>query len=301
MIWTLTVNPSLDYNIQVENFREGIVNRSQKESVAAGGKGINVSIVLKNLGIPSTALGFTGGWTGVKIEAMLSEQGIDTDFVYLPQGDSRINVKIKGQSETEINANGPFIDAAHVEFLFMKLNSIHDGDVLVLAGSIPSCLGSDFYDRIMKFLSDRKIDVAVDATGNLLLETLGYRPFLIKPNNHELGELFGVKIEGREQALEYARKLAEKGARNVLVSMAAKGAVLLAEDGKEYECPAPKGIVVNSVGAGDSMVAGFIAGWNEKKDYAHALRMGISCGSASAFSEGLASRDSVLQLYEKLS
>lgn len=301
MIWTLTVNPSLDYNIQLENFSEGMVNRSQKESITAGGKGINVSVVLKNLGINSTALGFTGGWTGVKIESMLSKQGIDTDFVYLTQGDSRINVKIKSQTETEINANGPVIDAAHVEFLFMKLNSLCHGDTLVLAGSIPSCLGFDFYTRIMKFLSDKKIDFVVDATGNLLLETLQYKPFLIKPNNHELGEIFGVKIETQDQALEYAKKLAEKGARNVLVSLAGDGAVLLAEDGSAYKCAAPKGTVVNSVGAGDSMVAGFIAGWNENHEYEHALKMGISCGSASAFSEGLATFESAMGIFKNLS
>ena len=301
MIWTLTVNPSLDYNIQLENFSEGMVNRSQKESITAGGKGINVSVVLKNLGINSTALGFTGGWTGVKIESMLSKKGVDTDFVYLSQGDSRINVKIKSQTETEINANGPVIDAAHVEFLFMKLNSLCHGDTLVLAGSIPSCLGFDFYTRIMKFLSDKKIDFVVDATGNLLLETLQYKPFLIKPNNHELGESFGVKIETQDQALEYAKKLAEKGARNVLVSLAGDGAVLLAEDGSAYKCAAPKGTVVNSVGAGDSMVAGFIAGWNEKHEYEHALKMGISCGSASAFSEGLATFESAMGIFKNLS
>lgn len=301
MIWTLTVNPSLDYNLQLEDFQEGRVNRSQKESITAGGKGINVSIVLNNLGVKSTALGFTGGWTGVKIESILSKGGIDTDFVYLPQGDSRINVKIKAEKETEINANGPFIDSAHVEFLFMKLNSLCDGDTLVLAGSIPSCLGSDFYTRIMKFLEGKKIDIVVDATGNLLLETLRYNPFLIKPNNHELGEIFGVKIETHEQALEYAKKLAEKGARNVLVSLAGDGAVLLAEDGSSHKCSAPKGTVVNSVGAGDSMVAGFIAGWNEIHDYGQALKMGISCGSASAFSEGLASRDAVMDIFGSLS
>ena len=301
MIWTLTVNPSLDYNIQLGNFSEGIVNRSQKESITVGGKGINVSVVLKNLGINSTALGFTGGWTGVKIESMLSKKGVDTDFVYLSQGDSRINVKIKSQTETEINANGPVIDAAHVEFLFMKLNSLCHGDTLVLAGSIPSCLGFDFYTRIMKFLSDKKIDFVVDAAGNLLLETLQYKPFLIKPNNHELGEIFGVKIETQDQALEYAKKLAEKGARNVLVSLAGDGAVLLAENGSAYKCAAPKGTVVNSVGAGDSMVAGFIAGWNEKHEYEHALKMGISCGSASVFSEGLATFESAMGIFKNLS
>ncbi|MDO4507295.1 MAG: 1-phosphofructokinase [Spirochaetales bacterium] len=300
MIWTLTVNPSLDYNLQLKEFKEGMVNRSQKESITAGGKGINVSIVLNNLGMKSTALGFTGGWTGVKIESLLSKQGVDTDFVYLPKGDSRINVKIKSQNETEINAIGPVIDEAHVEFLFMKLNSLCDGDILVLAGSIPSCLGSDFYTRIMTFLSDKKIDFVVDATGNLLLETLQYRPFLIKPNNHELGELFGVKVETQDQALEYARKLAEKGARNVLVSLAGDGAVLLSEDGKEYRCNAPKGTVVNSVGAGDSMVAGFIAGWTQMREYEHALKMGISCGSASAFSDGFATLDSAMAIYRNL-
>ncbi|MDD7459170.1 MAG: 1-phosphofructokinase [Treponema sp.] len=300
MIWTLTVNPSLDYNVQLENFAEGKVNRSSRETITAGGKGINVSIVLKNLGIASTALGFAGGWTGVKIEALLSKSGIDTDFVYLSSGDSRINVKIKSAKETEINAGGPFIDNAHVELLFMKLNSLNDGDTLVLAGSIPLCLGSDFYNRIMKFLADKKINFVVDATGGLLLETLKYRPFLIKPNNHELGQIFNVEIASKEDALFYAKKLAETGARNVLVSLAGDGAVLFAEDGSSYECAAPKGTVVNSVGAGDSMVAGFIAGWNKKHDYEYALKTGIACGSASAFSEGLATADKIEELFNTL-
>ena len=301
MIWTMTVNPSLDYNIQLENFTEGSVNRSQKESIVAGGKGINVSIVLKNLGFPSTALGFTGGWTGVKIESILSKNGVNTDFVYLAQGDSRINVKIKARKESEINASGPSVSPQEVEYLFMKLNSVADGDFMVLAGSIPPCLGQDFYTRIMKFLSDRNVNVVVDATGNLLLETLVHKPFLIKPNHHELGELFGVKIEDQEQAIFYAKKLAKKGARNVLVSMAEKGAVLFSQDGTEYAVGAPKGIVVNSVGAGDSMVAGFIAGWNETHDFEKTLKMAVCTGSASAFSQELATREKVMQLMKDLS
>ena len=301
MIWTMTVNPSLDYNIQLENFTEGSVNRSQKESIVAGGKGINVSIVLKNLGFPSTALGFTGGWTGVKIESILSKNGVNTDFVYLAQGDSRINVKIKARKESEINASGPSVSPQEVEYLFMKLNSVADGDFMVLAGSIPPCLGQDFYTRIMKFLSDRNVNVVVDATGNLLLETLVHKPFLIKPNHHELGELFGVKIEDQEQAIFYAKKLAKKGARNVLVSMAEKGAVLFSQDGTEYAVGAPKGTVVNSVGAGDSMVAGFIAGWNETHDFEKTLKMSVCTGSASAFSQELATREKVMQLMKDLS
>lgn len=300
MIWTLTANPSLDYNLHLENFNEGIVNRCNKEKITAGGKGINVSIVLKNLGISSTVLGWIGGWTGVKIESLLANKYIDTDFIYLPKGDSRINVKIKSKKETELNVNGPFIDSAHIEFLFMKLSSLCSGDTLVLAGSVPTCLGCDFYTRIMEFLLDKNIEIIVDATGNLLLETLKYKPFLIKPNKKELEDIFNVKIENQNQVVEYAKKLAEKGARNVLVSLDKDGAVLVAEDENVYKCAAPVGIVKNSVGAGDSMVAGFIAGLKEKQDYFHALKMGIACGSASAFSEELATKESIMKIYKSL-
>lgn len=299
MIWTLTVNPSLDYNIQIDELALGSVNRSKTESITAGGKGLNVSMVLKNLGVQSTALAFTGGWTGVKIESLLSRMGIATDFVYLDKGDSRINVKIKAAEETEINAGGPVIQESEVAQLMKKLEGLKDGDVLVLAGSIPSSLPKDFYTCIMKFLSSKKIDFVVDASGELLLESIECHPFLIKPNNHELGELFGIEIQSQEEALVYAEKLAEKGARNVLVSLAEKGAVLLAENGSQYYVPAPKGTVVNSVGAGDSMVAGFLAGWCEKKDYEHALKMGICAGSASAFSSGLATMGKVQELFAK--
>lgn len=299
MIWTLTVNPSLDYNIRLEKLALGAVNRSKGESITAGGKGLNVSMVLKNLGVQSTALAFTGGWTGVKIESLLSRMGIATDFVYLQKGESRINVKIKAEQETEINAQGPVIQESEVDTLMKKLEGLGDGDILVLAGSIPSSLPKDFYTCIMKFLSSKKIDFVVDASGELLVQALACSPFLIKPNNHELGELFGIEIQSQEEALVYAEKLVEKGARNVLVSLADKGAVLLAENGCRYRLQSPKGTVVNSVGAGDSMVAGFLAGWIEKKDYEHALKMGICAGSASAFSSGLATGEKVQELFVK--
>lgn len=294
------MNPSLDYNIQLDKIALGSVNRSKSENITAGGKGLNVSMVLKNLGIQSTALAFTGGWTGVKIESMVSRMGISTDFVYLENGDSRINVKIKADEETEINAGGPVIQDREVSELMDKLKLLQDGDILVLAGSIPSSLPKNFYNHIMMELSSKKINFVVDASGELLNESLCCHPFLIKPNNHELGELFGVKIESSEDALFYAKKLAEKGARNVLVSMAEKGALLLAEDGTDYFCKAPKGTVVNSVGAGDSMVAGFLAGWIKTGDYNEALRSGIAAGSASAFSAGLATGGYVAEILSKL-
>lgn len=293
MIYTVTFNPALDYAVWIEDLKPGETNRAEKEQLLAGGKGINVSIVLKNLGLESTALGFVAGFTGREIAARLEEQGIYSSFIQLPQGFSRINVKMKGRTETEVNGIGPDISEEYLELLLEQLKMLTEEDILVLAGSIPKSLPDTIYKDIMEMLLDKRVSVVVDATKNLLVNVLQYRPFLIKPNNHELGELFEVELKTRDEVVPYAKKLQEQGARNVLVSMAGEGAVLLTENGEVYESPAPRGAVKNSVGAGDSMVAGFVAGYTEKKDYQWAFRMGIATGSASAFSENLATRHEV--------
>ena len=299
MIYTVTFNPSLDYIVDVTDFKTGVVNRTTGEKIFAGGKGINVSMVLKNLGMSNTSLGFTAGFTGNEIKRLLGEKGVDTDFIEVEDGISRINVKLRSNEESEINGQGPAITEDNIKKLYEKLDCLKESDVLVLAGSIPDVMPSSMYMDIMKHLEGRGINIVVDATRNLLTNVLAYKPFLIKPNNHELGEIFGVKIESKADVITYAKKMQEKGARNVLVSMAGDGAVLVAEDGSIFQSEAPKGKVVNSVGAGDSMVAGFVAGWIEKQDYEHAFRMGISAGSASAFSEELATKPEVEALIEK--
>lgn len=300
MIYTVTFNPSLDYIVSVDGFKLGLTNRTDSELILPGGKGINVSTILNNLGISSTALGFVAGFTGEEIVREVEKLGIPSDFIQIPEGISRINVKLKSIDGTEINGMGPEIAADKVEELMRKLDVLGEGDVLVLAGSIPASMPDDMYSRIMERLEGRGVLFFVDATGALLRNVLKYHPFLIKPNNHELGELFGVRITAREEAVPYAVKLQEMGARNVLVSMAGEGAVLVAENGEVHSAPAPKGTLVNAVGSGDSMVAGFLAGWMERKDYRHAFYMGVAAGSASAFSENLASKTEILELYEKI-
>lgn len=290
MIYTVTFNPSLDYIIRLDSFTAGEINRTRYEQILGGGKGINVSIVLKNLGHDSTALGFTAGFTGEEIKRQLSEFGVKSDFVQLKEGNSRINVKVKAESETEINGQGPVITAEAQQHLFCQLDQLTEGDTLVLAGSIPNTLPDDIYQRIMDRLAGKGIRIVVDATKKLLLNVLPYHPFLIKPNNHELGEMFGVVLKTDEEIIMYAKKLQERGARNVLISMAGDGAIMLTEKGNTYKCPAPKGTLVNSVGAGDSMVAGFICGLAETGSYERAFLMGVATGSASAFSENLATR-----------
>lgn len=299
MIYTVTFNPSLDYIVDVEDFQTGMTNRTTAEQLFAGGKGINVSIVLKNLGVESTALGFAAGFTGEEIRRQVQEMGIRAEFLLIKKGLSRINVKLKSIDGTEINGMGPEIDTEKLEELYKKLDTLKKGDVLVLAGSIPSSMPPSVYSDIMERLSGKGIIFIVDATRDLLLNVLKYRPFLIKPNNHELGEIFGVKLTEREQIPPYAKKLQEMGARNVLVSMAGEGAVLLSEDGQIFESAAPKGKVVNAVGAGDSMVAGFIAGYLERESYEHAFKLGISAGSASAFSENFASGEEIEAVYRR--
>ncbi len=300
MIYTVTFNPSLDYIVTVKEFALGKTNRTVTEQMLPGGKGINVSTVLANLGIESTALGFTAGFTGEEIVKRVQNLGFTCDFIRVPEGFSRINIKMKDFDGTEINGKGPIIGAAEVEQLFRRLDQLKEGDVLVLAGSIPASMPDSTYRDIMSRLSDKGILFVVDATGELLLNVLEYHPFLIKPNNHELGEIFGVQLKTREAVIPYARKLRERGARNVLVSMAGQGAVLVDENGAVYELPAPLGKLVNAVGAGDSMVAGFLAGWMLKKEYLHAFKMGIAAGSASAFSELLATEAEIIRVYDSL-
>ncbi len=298
MIYTVTFNPALDYVVRLPELAPGEVNRTDSEDIQLGGKGINVSCVLGQLGFESVALGFVAGFTGEAVEAGLARRGVKSDFIRLPEGLTRINVKIKAGAETEINGRGPAIPAAALEELFHKLDALTAGDVLVLAGSIPSSLPSDVYQRILEKLAPKGVLCAVDATGELLVKVLPYKPFLIKPNNHELGEIFGRILHTGDEIVECARLLQDKGARNVLVSMAGDGALLLDEEGGVHRLEAFKGKVKNSVGAGDSMVAGFVAGWLEKGDWAWALRRGSAGGSATAFSDTLATRaeiDALLQ------
>lgn len=299
MIYTVTFNPAIDYIVHTGTMQVGQVNRSQGEELYFGGKGINVSFVLHELGLPSKALGFVAGFTGAAIEAGIQEQGIATDFVHLDSGFSRINVKIKSGEETELNGQGPNISEAAVAELFEKLNQLQDGDILILAGSIPNTMPADSYEKILAHLSDKNIKVVVDATKDLLLKVLPYHPFLIKPNNHELGELFGVTLHSIEEIATYAKKLQEMGAKNVLISMAGDGALLIDETGKQHVCGVCKGTVKNSVGAGDSMVAGFVAG-SMHGDYEAALKLGTAAGGATAFSEGLAQRAEIERLLQQL-
>ena len=301
MIYTVTFNPSLDYIVSVNDFQLGLTNRTDSELILPGGKGINVSTILMNLGIDSTAFGFAAGFTGEEIIREVEAMGIRSDFIKIDSGISRINLKLKNIDGTEINGSGPEISEEKIEELLRKLDILGEGDILVLAGSIPASMPADMYSTIMERLQHKNVTFIVDATKDLLINVLKYKPFLIKPNNHELGELFDVKLTTREEVIPYGKKLQKQGARNVLISMAGEGAVLVAEDGSVYEAPAPKGTLVNAVGAGDSMVAGFTAGWIEKKDYRHAFYLGVSAGSASAFSEYLATKEEIMDLYEKVS
>ncbi len=300
MIYTVTFNPSLDYIVEVKDFELGMTNRTSYEHMLPGGKGINVSIVLNNLDIDTTAFGFVAGFTGKQICDMVSEYGIKTDFIKVDNGFSRINMKVKNIDGTEINGMGPDISEENIRTLVSKIDGLTDGDVLVLAGSIPSCISDDIYRRIMERLQGRGVKIVVDATSRLLLNVLEYHPFLIKPNQHELGDIFGVKLETKEDVIPYARKMQDMGAVNVLISMGGKGAVLIDEHGKVYEADAPKGGLKNSVGAGDSMVAGFMAGYLQTGDYEDAFRMGVATGSASAFSENLATKREISEVLKRV-
>ncbi|MCM1089814.1 MAG: 1-phosphofructokinase [Butyrivibrio sp.] len=299
MIYTVTFNPSLDYIVSVEHLTLGAVNRTSRELMNPGGKGVNVSIVLRNLGCESTALGFSAGFTGREIVRLMKEQRIESDFIEVGRGLSRINVKIRSDEESEINGMGPEIDSSDIGKLYARLDRLKEGDVLVLAGSIPSVMPDTMYSDIMRHLSGRGLRIVVDATKDLLVNVLQYHPFLVKPNNHELGEIYGVTLNTREEVIPYAKRLHEEGAGNVLVSMAGEGAVLITDTGAVYQSEAPKGKVENSVGAGDSMVAGFLAGYLASQDYEQAFYMGICAGSASAFSEGMATREAVCELLKQ--
>ncbi|CDB75288.1 MULTISPECIES: 1-phosphofructokinase [Clostridia] len=300
MINTITLNPSLDYIVKVDDFKVGHVNRTSKEDIYPGGKGINVSIVLKNLGVKNRALGFTAGFTGEEIEKLVANHGVDNEFIRLEKGMSRINVKLKSKEESEINGMGPDISKNDIEKLYEKLEALKAGDFVVLAGSIPNTLPDDIYETIMKDFKDKEINFVVDATKDLLLNVLKYKPFLIKPNHHELGEMFNVKLNSKDEIITYAKKLQEIGARNVIISMAGDGAILIEENGEITISDTPKGTLVNSVGAGDSMVGGFLAGIAENKNIKEAFKIGVATGSASAFSEGLATRDKVEELLKQL-
>ncbi len=299
MIYTVTFNPSLDYIVSVEDFKPGFTNRTSSELILPGGKGLNVSMVLGNLGIASTALGFVAGFTGEEIVRRIEDMGVRSDLIPVGGGISRINIKLKSIEGTEINGCGPQIGEENVRKLMDRLDTLERGDVLVLAGSIPGSMPDDMYRRVMQRLEGKGVTIIVDATRDLLVNVLEYHPFLVKPNHHELGEIFGVELKTREEVVPYAKKLQRMGAVNVLVSMAGEGAVLAAADGKVHAAPAPEGRLVNGVGAGDSMVAGFIAGWLDRKDYRYAFAMGLAAGSASAFSELLATREEIEAVYRQ--
>ena len=293
MVYTVTFNPSLDYIVNVSDFKLGQVNRTEKEVMFPGGKGINVSIVLKNLGMESTILGFTAGFTGEEIQRRVKEMGCVEKLISIENGYSRINLKLRSNEESEINGMGPVIGKEDIDKLYQMLDTLKAGDVLVLAGSIPASMPSTMYSDIMEYLQNKEVMIAVDATKDLLVNVLPFHPFVIKPNNYELGEIFDVTLKDKKDVIVYAKKLQEQGARNVLVSMAGDGAVLVAEDGSVYESEAPKGKVVNSVGAGDSMVAGFLYGYLTTENYEIAFKNGVATGSASAFSENLATKEEV--------
>lgn len=300
MIYTVTFNPALDYVMKVEKLRFDDINRTYGEELYYGGKGINVSAILSRLGMENTALGFKAGFTGEKLEELLRQDGINTDFIALKSGMTRINVKVKAETELDINAVGPPIKREEVEKLFDKIRNLKKGDVIVLAGSVPGALPSDIYEKILSETSKAGVEAVVDSTGDLLLNVLKYHPFLIKPNNFELGDLFRVKIKNEAEIEKYAKLLQEKGARNVLVSRGKDGATLVTEDGAVHTIGIIPGKPLNSVGCGDSMVAGFVAGYIEKRDYAYALKLGSACSNATAFSYGLADKAGIDDAFSRL-
>lgn len=301
MIYTVTFNPAIDYVTYLGGaLALGAVNRNRSEEYQFGGKGINVSNVLKTLGYDSVALGFVAGFTGDGLEQGLAAMGLKTDFIHVAGGMTRINVKIKASQETEINGIGPDITDDDMEKLYGQLDLLQSGDVLILSGSIPRCLPDNTYERILARLQNREIRFIVDAEGDLLKKAMKYRPFLVKPNHQELAEMFGKTSANEEDLMEWAQRLQAMGGRNILVSMAGDGALLLDELGKFHRIGCPKGKVKNSTGAGDSMIAGFLAGFLSAQDYEYALKLGTAAGSATAFSVGLASREEIRRLLEKL-
>ena len=300
MIYTITFNPALDYISQVENFEIGKINRTKTEKILPGGKGLNVSTVLKNIGIESTALGFIAGFTGEELKRSIEEKGIKTDFIKVEKGITRINVKISSNEETALNGNGPEITEEDINKLLEKIEKITKEDMVILAGNIPRCINNDIYEIICKTLEKNNVTFVVDATKELLMNVLKYKPFLIKPNKEELEETFKEKIETKEEIIVHAKKLQQMGAQNVLISLGGEGAILVTTEGKEYYSKAPKGKVLNTVGAGDSMVAGFIAGYKQSGDFEQAFKMGIATGSASSFSMNLATAEEVASLLKEI-
>lgn len=300
MIYTITFNPALDYVLNVKNLSTEDINRTESEKIYYGGKGINVSAVLNELDVPSTALGFVGGFSGNELVRLMNEDGIQSDFVELPSGYTRINVKIRSDKELDINTDGPKIPEDKIDELMKKLEALHDGDFLVLAGSIPSSLPCDIYSKIMEKLQDKDIKIAVDTSGKTLLNTLSFKPFLIKPNHHELGEIYGEEMNDTEKIIVKGKELQKMGAKNVLISRGGDGAVLIDENGKAHIANAVKGQLVNSVGCGDSMVAGFIAGYIQNGDYEYALKLSVAAASATAFSPELAKKNEIKQILNEL-
>ena len=300
MIYTVTFNPALDYILELDKLEIGKIQKSKTELILPGGKGINVSTVLTNLEVDNIALGYKAGFVGAELERLLRNMNVKTDFIDLEEGNSRINVKISGEEETAINTNGPKISESKILELLEKLKNLTENDFLVLSGSIPSSIKDDIYEKICRIVKKQNVKIVVDATKNLLVQALKYNPFLIKPNNEELGEIFGVEIHTKEDAYVYGKKLKEMGAKNVLVSMGKIGAALIDEAGQEYFIKSPEGKRVNTVGSGDSMVAGFIAGFLKYNNYNDALRMGVSAGSASALSKYLATKEEVYNLFNNI-
>lgn len=296
MIYTVTFNPSIDYIVSMNDFSIGKTNRTTGEIIYPGGKGINVSTVLTNLGIPNIALGFIAGFTGDEIHRLTKKRGILCDFIKLPNGNNRINVKLKDYDGTEINGNGPIIENQYLQELLNQIQRLKEGDTLVLAGSIPNSLPSSIYQIIMEELKEKNINIVVDATKELLMNALSYRPFLIKPNKHELEEIFDMKISSKEEAIRYARHLQRQGARNVIVSLSSNGAIFVSEEGESFESDVPPGNLINAVGSGDSMIAGFLAGWETTHNYKYAFQMAVASGSASAYSEELATKEEITNL-----
>lgn len=297
MIYTITLNPALDYVMQIDKLSTDDINRSLSDAIYYGGKGINVSAILSRLSVENKALGFAAGFTGAELERMLIADGICCDFIHMKSGHTRINVKLRSDAELDINASGPVVSEGDITALLSKLEELNSGDYLVLAGSVPDNLPKDIYERILERTADKKINSVIDANGDLLKNALRYHPFLIKPNHIELGDLFGVKVEFDEEIIFYANKLRELGARNVLVSRASDGAILLDENGEVHKIGIAEGTLVNSVGCGDSMLAGFLAGYIDKVDYDYALKLGTACGCATAFSPQLASKDDIERVF----
>lgn len=300
MIYTVTFNPSLDYTIRIKDFEVGTLNRTNYEEIRVGGKGVNVSIVLTSLGVENIALGFIAGFTGDQIESGMQQLGCKTDFIRLPQGFSRINVKLQDETETEMNGMGPAVSISECERFMMIVKRLKPGDTLVLSGSIPSSMPQDMYEQILDMIDTDKIRVVVDTSSNLLRRTLAYHPFLIKPNLMELGELFGRSLIDYDDIVGCAKHLQEEGARNVLVSMGSAGAILVTDEGQVFSAPAPSGDLVDSIGAGDAMVAGFLAGYLERSSMVDGFAKGLAAGSATAYTQGLATREEIIAIAQRM-